>query len=168
MRRSRWEWRYAAAGLGWGAAVGMLTGALVGLGSMLDPAVRGEAGGPDGAIMLLALPVYGAVYGVLPGALMGVLAGFATTLTTSGVTDPQRAWRSAFITTWVAGLAAGVALPFAIGAFTYPMAWWSVAVILFPVTLGAWLMARTTGWVLSFTQGQHRCAASPTSATPNS
>ncbi|MGI8947820.1 MAG: hypothetical protein ACR2FV_07590 [Ornithinimicrobium sp.] len=37
MRASRWEWRYAAAGLGWGAALGILTGSLVALGSMLDP-----------------------------------------------------------------------------------------------------------------------------------
>lgn len=94
-------------------------------------------------MFVLLTPLYGAVYGVPLGALVGLVAGVVTGLTAGGIPDPSRAARTAFVTSLVAGSAAGVVLPIVVGAFSFPMAGWPYVVILSAATLGAWLLART-------------------------
>lgn len=77
------EWRYAAAGLGWGVAVGAATGLLCGLGWA---AVALAGGGVDGgrvvewASLLLGAPVLGLLLGATLGGVVGTPGGLAGAL----------------------------------------------------------------------------------------
>lgn len=153
MRTQKWDLRYAAAGLGWGAAIGVLTGMLFATAAAASLFFDDGVGDLSGLMFLLLAPLYGAVYGVVPGAIIGLVAGTATALTAGGVLDPRRAWRTAFFTTLVVGCAAGVALFIAMGMSASPMVLWPFALLILPTTLGAWLMARTTR---SFIASTHR------------
>src|SRR5690606_7584125 len=75
----RLEWRYAAAGLGWGVAVGGATGGLLALGTVVSLLV--EADGPGGMVgwagVFLAVPLYGLLLGAVLGGVAGTPGGLA-------------------------------------------------------------------------------------------
>lgn len=148
------EWRYAAAGLGWGVAVGGVTGGLLAVATVVSLLV--EADGPDGGLgaagMLLAVPPYG----VLLGAVLGGVAGTPGGLVNAVVQPRVRGDRAAWWSTWSVSTLSAVLVVGAVGAWQTARATVQVdaarvgpenvgaaAVILVPALLGGWLVART-------------------------
>lgn len=141
----RFDWHYTAAGLGWGIAVGMLTGGV--LAFAVAVAVLGQdISGFSGAMFLLTAPLLGAVYGIVPGSVVGLAAGLTTSVITGGIRDRRRAWWTAFATTAAAGLAVGLAVAFLLDPSPAPGP--AALVMGVPVLLGAYLMARTSRSVI--------------------
>ncbi len=141
----RFDWRYTAAGFGWGIAVGILTGAVFAVLAVIGAVGQGF-GGFSGAMALVLAPFMGAVVGVLPGALVGFAAGLATSVTVGGTLDRQRAWWTALSTTATVGMAVSFAASSLVDhSLTVTP---STLVLGVPVLLGAYLMARTSRSVI--------------------
>lgn len=158
MDRWRFDWRYAAAGLGWGVGVGILTGLLAGLAFAVGQAFSAGAGIFNTVMFLILLPLYGALVGALVGGPVGLAAGLLTALAVGGTMDRGRARRTAFWTTLVTGLAAA---PLVVAAADRSMPQVgdllpAMAVLGLPVLLGAYLVARTTRAVIGAAEGRIR------------
>lgn len=175
-RGRRFEWRYAAAGLGWGAAVGVATGvvaALVAVVAALVDGVTGAVDGFTGATFLLLLPFLGAVYGVVPGAVVGVVVGLACAVVLPQIGEERRARRGAAGVSVAVGLPAMVLALVAASGGTWPAPvelGTALPLLALPVVVGAWLMARTAPtvrrqWERPADTGEHPRVFSPTSGT---
>ncbi|GGK72449.1 hypothetical protein [Ornithinimicrobium pekingense] len=149
------EWRYAAAGLGWGVAVGAATGLLCGLGWA---AVALAGGGVDGgrvverASLLLGAPVLGLLLGATLGGVVGTPGGLVNAVLQPRLRSDRVAWWSSWaVATLTAAL--GVALvvgwqlardvvdPGPGGVRAQGAAAGALALV--PALLGGWLTART-------------------------
>lgn len=138
----RFDWRYAAAGLFGGTAMGVLTGLVIG-GWLAVDAMSGSGAGVYNTVMFLILvPLYGAFIGGLAGGVLGLLAGAATGLTVGGLLDRTRARRRAFWTTLAIAMAC-YPLIASLGT-PPPSAVRSLVVVAVPALLGAYLMSRAT------------------------
>lgn len=165
---ARLEWRYAAAGLGWGVAVGGATGGLLALAAVVSLVV--EADGPGGVVewagVFLAVPLYG----LLLGAVLGGVAGMPGGLVNAVVQPRVRGDRAAWWSSWSVSTLTAVLVVGAVGAWQTPRGAVHVdaagmgpedvgaaAVMLVPALLGGWLMART-GRGLRDRRAQHASA----------
>lgn len=153
----RFDWRYAAAGLGWGVVVGALTGVLIAVVTVVMGLWSGNLTGFSGVMFVFLAPVLGVVYGAAPGAVVGLVAGLATALTVGGSLDRRRTRWTAAATTLVVGLVSAIWGSVLVGAGGLTPA--SVLLLGVPVSLGAYLMARTTGSVIA--AAEHRAIAYP-------
>ena len=148
----RTEWRYAAAGLGWGVAVGGETGLLVAL-----YVVAGALGEPVGRSfewlgLLVGLPVLGVLFGATVGGVAGLPGGIANALVQPSVRSDRVSWWSSWaVATLTAALVVGTLTAWQ----TYrdvgeaDVGWverdglLGAVVALIPATVGGWLTART-------------------------
>ena len=142
---SRWfEWRYAAAGLGWGALVGIGTGAVLAL--LVVVAGMARDGASTGGWLFLPLAVVvGGLWGLLWGSVAGSVAGLVSAVVLPHVGDRLRWWVAFLLPTVVAvGIVAGLlAWDRAQGSGGLGIDAGGL-VLLVPPLVGGWLMARTS------------------------
>jgi hypothetical protein len=104
-------WRYAAAGLGWGVAVGAVTGVVVGV--VLAVVTAWDAargGGAEWLGLVVVLPLTGLVYGGALGAVAGTPGGLLNALVQPHVRDERVAWWSSWVIATLAALGVVLAL----------------------------------------------------------
>lgn len=145
---SRWfEWRYAAAGLGWGALVGAATGVLLAL-IMAFGSLASEGGRLLHWLSWpLLLTIVGALWGAVLGGVIGAVSGLVSAALLPHARSERSRWWIAFVVPAVVALAVLLALQAwdrAQGVVNAGPAQPWVVVNLLPVLALGWLMARTS------------------------
>lgn len=108
---ARFGWRYAAAGLGWGVAVGAVTGVLVGIVLAVVTAWDVARGGRSELLgLVVVLPVTGLVYGAALGAVDGAPGGLLNAVVQPHVRDERGAWWSSWAIATLTALGVVLAL----------------------------------------------------------
>lgn len=150
--RRRTEWRYAAAGLGWGVAVGAATGLLVALWVVVGALTEAEGRVFEWLGLVVGVPVYGALLGATIGGVAGLPGGVVNALVQPSVRGDRAAWWSSWA---VASLAAVAVVGSVAGWRTHEAVAgealdWAVhdgvraaSLALAPALVGGWLTART-------------------------
>lgn len=99
------EWRYVAAGLGWGVAVGMGTGILLGWTLLATAAPSDLITAPSlesvaGFLLgMLHVGFYGALIGLIPGSMAGVVIGCVLSVLVGRQPNARRAVRRTSVVT---------------------------------------------------------------------
>lgn len=95
---TRFEWRYVAAGLGWGVAVGVATGVLLtwfvlaAAAASQEPASAPSLSTVSGFLAgALSFAVYGAMLGLIPGSAAGFVIGCVLSVLVGRQGDARRA-----------------------------------------------------------------------------
>lgn len=140
------EWRYLAAGTGWGALVGIVTGVGLALWVVIDAVVVDGAGAA--ALGLLAMGTFvGAMWGGLLGFVAGVPAGLAAALVLPHLRGWARWWTALLVPSAMALMIASLLLAWdrSRGISTDVLGFEAGALLaLVPAVALGWLMARTS------------------------
>lgn len=163
-------WRYAAAGLGWGVAVGAVTGVLVGVALAVVTAWdAARGGGVEWLGLVVVLPLTGLVYGAALGGVAGMPGGLVNAVVQPHVRDQRVAWWSSSLVATLAAVATLVALAaWQMGRDVVdpPTGWprlmeaLRVAPWVVPsAVVGGWLVARSSRDLLGRREGGDRPSA---------
>lgn len=148
------EWRYAAAGLGWGVAVGAATGLLLAVVGTVGALWDADGSGRlfEGVGLVLGVPVLGLLLGATLGGVAGTPGGVLNAVVQPSVRGDRAAWWSSWlVATGTAAAVVGVVAAWqttrgvvdpGLGGVVHQGVG-VAALALLPALLGGWLTART-------------------------